>query len=180
MGTYVPFPIKRIGSRGHLVALALAGMAATVVAKTEKPPITVIAEPTASTFDLESDVTVKLTITNNGRGTISFETCPEFYSVEIKDSQGALVPRPEPPLVKDGELLAPPDPVAYLPLCNRNILVTLDPGKSWIEPVSIGRFASLKSPGSYTGRIILKAGIVIDGEVPSNLFRFTILEKQKS
>ena len=179
-GTNMTFSPRRIPWRGHLVALALAWMAATVVAETRKPPITVVAEPTATTLDLKSDVTIKLTITNNGRGTVSFWICPGFYSVEIKDSQGMLVPKPEPPLVKDGELLAPPDPVAYLPLCNRNILVTLDPGKSWIEPVSIGRFASLKSPGSYTGRIILKAGIVIDGEVPSNLFRFTILEKPKS
>ena len=170
------FSPRRIPWRGHLVALALAWMAATVVAETRKPPITVVAEPTATTFDLKSDVTIKLTITNNGRGTVSFWICPGFYSVEIKDSQGMLVPRPEPPLVKDGELLAPPNPVNYLPICNRNFLVTLDPGESYIERVSI----ILKTPGSYTGRIILEAGTVIDSEVPSNSFRFTILEKQKS
>jgi hypothetical protein len=168
--------LRRMCRRGQVVAVALAGIAAAVAAKNEKHPIAVVAEPTSSTFDLDADVTVKLTIKNNGKGSMSFQTCPEPYSVELKDSQGMPAPKrvPIPPVVKDGELTVPAE-LSNLVECGWTILVTLEPGNSWNVEVSLGRYFDLKSPGSYTGTITWLAG-----EVPSNTFRFTIRAKQKS
>jgi hypothetical protein len=59
----------------------LAGIATTVVAKNKKHAMIILAEP------LGADVIVKRTITNSGKGRMSFQTCPnEVYSVELKDS----------------------------------------------------------------------------------------------
>jgi hypothetical protein len=125
---------------------------------------------------------VKLTITNNGKGRMTFETCPnQLYSLELKDSQGTPVPKrvPIPPVEKDGEVILPAE-LANLTLCARNILVTLEPGKSWSESISLGQYFDCRLPGSYTGTIIWLADNATAGEVPSNTFRFTIRAKQKS
>lgn len=163
--------------RRQVAGVALAAIATTVAAKNGKPPIAVAAEPIATTFDLGENVGVKLTITNNGEGRISFETCPgELYRVEIKDNQGMPVATrvPEPPVEKDGELIRPAD-LMNLVDCVSSILVTLKPGESWSTGVSVGQYVDLKLPGFYTGRIIW----LTLGEVPSNSFRFTIRAKRK-
>lgn len=163
------FALSRMDWQGQAIALALSIIAITASAK-EKHSILVVAEPTAATFDTGEDVAVKLTITNNGHGAITFETCPTFYSVELKDSHEIPASKrvPEQPVLKDGEL-QPPDVL----VCASSILVTLGPGKSWSTVVSLSEYFNLKVPGLYTGRVVFLP------DVPSKSFRLTIRSKQK-
>lgn len=177
------FALSRMNWQRQVIAVVLSIVATTASAK-EKHLIIVLAEPTADTFELGADVTVKLTITYNGDGgMMSFQTCSDLYSVEVKDSEGMPVPKhvSTPPLERDSELTPPPDlTLTNLPLCARDILVTLKPGESWHDTISLGQYVELKSPGTFTGRIIWLSDKTAVGEIPSNCFRFTIRAKQKS
>jgi hypothetical protein len=157
--------------RKWLAAIALTGIATTMAAGGEKQPITIFAEPSARAFEQGEDVAIHLAITNSGHSEISFLTCSDLsYSIEIEDSRGAPVPKSTPlqPVEKDGEFILP------LKDCGRNILVTLKPGKSWSETISLLQYIELKSPGSYTGRIILLPGKLSVDKVSSNSFEFTV------
>jgi hypothetical protein len=160
--------------RGWLAAIAFAAAVATMQASGEKQPITIFAEPTLGGFEQGEDLPVKLTIANSGLGEISFLTCSDLsYSIEIQDSRGVPMPKSVPlqRVEKDGEFALP------LKECGRNILVTLGPGKSWIEIVSLARYIELKSTGSYTGHIILLPGKLSVDKVSSNSFQFTVRMK---
>ncbi|MGC2284241.1 MAG: hypothetical protein WA542_03225 [Candidatus Acidiferrum sp.] len=167
-------------TRGSVATIAFAVLA-TVAASGAMQPIAVYAEPTARVFEQAAEVTVKLTITINGPGEISFLTCSDLvYSVEVDDSQGVRVPRsvPLPGVEKDGELVPPADPTfANLVNCESNILVTLKPGKSWTETISLVGYIELESPGSYTGRIVLLPGKLSVVKVSSNSFQFAVRPK---
>jgi hypothetical protein len=168
--------LKKTMSRS-LTTIAFAGIAAMLAAGGEKQPITLFVEPSASAYEQAAEVTVKLTITNNGPGEISFLTCEDLgYAIDVEDSHGVAVPKstPAPPTEKEGELARI---LASLPECGRNILVTLRTGKSWIEMVSLVQYIDLKSPGSYTGRIILLPGKLSADKVSSNSFQFTVRAK---
>ena len=172
------FPQSQMGWRRYLTAVVLLGIATSVVAKDQKRPITVVAEPTANTLDAGADPTVKLTIMNNSVKVMSFSTCPgPLYKIEINDSRGSPVPQRvlEPAVENNGELPFP-SLIENLVDCVSSILVTLEPGKSWSTTVLLShQYFDLRSPGSYTGRIIW----LTVGEVPSNLFHFTIRARDK-
>ena len=175
--------LKKTMSR-WFATVAFTGMAAMFAAGGEKQPITLFAEPSATAYEQVAEASVRWTITNNGPGEMSFFTCPAdlVLSVEVEDSHGVPVPKstPVPPVEEDGELIKPADlTLASLPPCSRSFLVTLKPGMSWTESVSLVQWVELKSPGFYTGRIILLPGKLNADKVSSNSFQFTIRAKSQ-
>jgi len=94
-------------------------------------PILVVVQPEAEYLG-----SVKASITNHSPRKISFTSCPDPYTVRLTDSSGEIVPYKQQGQVQVFE-------------CGRNILYTIEPGKTWITEVAINEKFELKA-GTYS------------------------------
>jgi hypothetical protein len=112
------------------VGLAIVLCVAASGRKIEQP-ISVVVQPEA-----ESLGSIRASITNHSLRKISFASCPDPYTVRLTDSSGEIVPYKE---------QGPSQGFA----CGRNILYTIEPGKTWVTEVAINEKFELK-PGTYS------------------------------
>jgi hypothetical protein len=168
--------------RLRLKATACLGAAILCVlplrAKNGKHLVEVVAKPTAESFEPHTDVTVKVTITNNAAHAVSFFTCPNPYVASLESVRGPLTPRTYvPPPEKNDETISPGPLKRDLLNCVSSILLVVKPGESVPTQVSLTALYGLDVPGSYTGRITWRFD---REEVRSNSFQITIRPKPQS
>src|ERR1700678_2563527 len=108
------------------VGLAIVLCVAASGRKIEQP-ISVVVQPEA-----ESLGSIRASITNHSLRKISFASCPDPYTVRLTDSSGEIVPYKE---------QGPSQGFA----CGRNILYTIEPGKTWATEVAINEKFELRS-----------------------------------
>jgi hypothetical protein len=119
----------------HL-GLAIIALCLTASAQNAEQPISVLVQPEAEYLGA-----VRVSITNNSKHKVWFESCPDAYTVELTDSNGRIVPYklPQPPAGPTWE-------------CGRNIIYTILPGKTWTTQVAINEKFDLKA-GTYSLRV---------------------------
>jgi hypothetical protein len=112
------------------VGLAIVLCVAASGRKIEQP-ILVVVQP-----EVEYLGSVKASITNHSPHNISFASCPDPYTVRLTDSSGEIVPYKQQGQVQGFA-------------CGRNILYTIEPGKTWTTEVAINEKFELKA-GTYS------------------------------
>jgi hypothetical protein len=110
----------------------------TASARNLKQPISLLVQPEA-----EQPGVVKVSITNQSKHKVWFESCPDPYTVELTDSDGRNVPYKTPPASSGPNVL----------VCGRNILYTIPPGETWTTEVAINEEFDLKM-GTYSLKLL--------------------------
>lgn len=111
---------------GVTIAVSAIGMA-----QPPKAPLSVVVR--SSSFSVNSEIELTVSITNNSHAKVWFESCPEPYLVELTDSVGRRIPYKHPVA----------DPAKVL-VCGRNVVYTIEPNQSWSTKIPLRPMFDLK------------------------------------
>jgi hypothetical protein len=140
-----------------LLAAGVAFVFAPTAAKDVKPPSSVIIQLKADSFVSTGNVVLKVSIANNSREDLGFDTCPLPYSVQISDQLGNIIPlrrnTGNSSIEIDTITGEPSMQIADLPLCSRTFLQVIKRGETWTTEIALGEGIELSPPGTYTAQV---------------------------
>src|SRR5690349_3557908 len=130
---------RRMSSRLLFIGVTIA-VCAIGMAQPRKKPLSVVVR--SSSFSVNSEIELTVSITNSSHAKVWFESCPEPYLVELTDSVGRRIPYKRP--------VADP---AKVVVCGGNVTYTIEPNQSWSTKIPLRSVFDLKAD-TYRVRLL--------------------------
>ena len=157
--------------RSSVTGLLGCVIAATMLPANAKPPLSVVVSPSSQTVKSGAEVRLKVTLINTSSHQLSFfdrnPICD--YPIKIQDSDGNQPP--ETAAKKQSHCEG-----AFRLTAGRNILITLKPGESFGDKITVSFYYSLQRPGTYTVQVCRHLpGEISKEDICSNTTTFTVI-----
>lgn len=155
-----------------VIGLLASVFAATLLSADLKPALSVVISPLSQTVKSGADVRLNVTLTNTSGHELSFfdrnPACD--YPIKIRDSSGNQPPEAAAQHQShcDAKFLLTP---------GRNILITLKPGESSSEEITVSSYYDLRRADTYTVQVHRHLPAEISKQdIPSNSATFVVTE----